>query len=148
MNLLKKVDFIVVHHTVTSMFATREDIKRIALNKGYSDISYHDLVLFDKVVLGRDKKYQGAHCYGLNHCSLGVAVVGDFSKIPPVDKQINLLIQLLAIRCRQYALSADKIITHSSAGKYFVKDKFITECCGKELIKLMPMILKKVSSNL
>jgi len=88
---LQAVQFIVVHHSASPPTWTVEDIDRIhKTEKKYAGIGYHFVVTADGVAhRARPEDLQGAHCAGYNHLSLGVCLVGDFSRDVPPDKQLD-----------------------------------------------------------
>ncbi|KAF5295491.1 hypothetical protein FQR65_LT10479 [Abscondita terminalis] len=65
-------------------------------SRNYSDIVYNFLVGGDGYAYeGRGWKYEGAHTYGFNSKSLGIAFVGTFNNIMPPDRQILAAKQLI-----------------------------------------------------
>ncbi len=61
--------------------------------KGWDGIGYHHVILEDGTVEdGRPHYWQGAHCKGYNHCSIGICLIGqhEFS-----DDQIASLRSLI-----------------------------------------------------
>lgn len=74
-----KIRYIIVHCTATT--AGRDfhvaDVRRWHQSKGWIDIGYHYLIALDGTIEpGRSESQIGAHCAGLNSCSLGVCYVG------------------------------------------------------------------------
>ena len=82
MNLLSKINFIVVHatDTKTSMNISTDDLRQWhVIENGWSDIGYHYLIKFDgSIHTCRDEKYQGAHCKTVNDKSLAIALEGGY----------------------------------------------------------------------
>lgn len=76
---IDKVKYIVLHCTDT-ICSAEYDVSRVRqwhLNRGFEDIGYHYLIMPDgEIQLGRDLKYEGAHCIGYNNKSIGIAYVG------------------------------------------------------------------------
>ena len=76
---IEKVKYIVIHCTDT-LPSESYDIDRVRqwhLKRGFDDVGYHYLILPSGAVqLGRDLKYEGAHCLGYNSKSIGIAYVG------------------------------------------------------------------------
>lgn len=70
---------IIVHCTATPEGEdyTVEDVRRMHLARGFSDIGYHYLVYRDGTIhVGRAEAKAGAHCTGHNTHSIGVCYVG------------------------------------------------------------------------
>ena len=94
MKLLKNVNKILIHCTATN--DPRENTMKAIRNlhmlpkttpvmwagkvtegKGFDEVAYHFLVLPKGTSeVGRDLKYQGAHCYGQNEESVSICVAG------------------------------------------------------------------------
>lgn len=101
----QKVRYIIVHCSATPL---RRDIgvseiRRWHRSQGWNDIGYHYVVRLDGTIeAGRSTTLPGAHCKGLNHCSIGVCYVGgvleDFKT--PADtrtpRQKEALLKLIA----------------------------------------------------
>lgn len=82
--MAKKLDKGRVRHIVVHCSATPRgrdvsaaDIDRYHRSLGWEGIGYHWVVRLDgSIEKGRDETLQGAHCKGLNDCSIGVCYVG------------------------------------------------------------------------
>lgn len=77
--LPQNVKYIIVHCTATPVRRDigSAEIRRYHLSQGWSDIGYHYVVRLDGTVEpGRSVSIPGAHCKGLNYCSIGVCYVG------------------------------------------------------------------------
>jgi N-acetylmuramoyl-L-alanine amidase len=86
---LQAVQFIVVHHTASSVAWTVEDLDREHKARGWSGVGYHFVVTADGVARrARPEDLQGAHCAGYNHLSLGVCLVGNFEEYAPPEAQL------------------------------------------------------------
>ncbi|MDO4320648.1 MAG: N-acetylmuramoyl-L-alanine amidase [Bacteroidales bacterium] len=101
---MRKINEIIVHCTATpaGREVTVQDIDRWHRTRGFRCIGYHYLVRLDgSVEDGRDIRLSGAHCYGHNLHSIGVAYVGGIDADgQPADtrtpRQRHALRQLLA----------------------------------------------------
>jgi hypothetical protein len=94
-----KPTHIVIHHSLTddSRSVSWEAIRKYHLQQGWHGIGYHygiELVsdhyeLFN----GRKPDQIGAHCKegGMNGCSLGICLVGNYDHIRPPDQALALL---------------------------------------------------------
>lgn len=76
---MKKVRFIIVHCSATP--AGRNigvsEIRSWHKARGFRDVGYHFIVRLDGTIEeGRPLEEIGAHCKGLNSCSIGVCYVG------------------------------------------------------------------------
>lgn len=143
---LEELKYIVIHHSVTSQSATKEDIKQMHLAKGYSDIGYHYLVYPSGFQVGRELKYRGAHAItekdpyeaagiDMNRAGIGICVVGNFEHdepAPPITNELAYLVKLLA---KKYNIKLDRshIIPHSSVS--------YTACPGK----VMKALYRKIA---
>lgn len=80
MKSLKKVDYLVVHCSATAEGRPfrANDLRRWHVRgNGWEDIGYHFVIGLDgRIERGRPTYFQGAHCKGLNSCSLGICYVG------------------------------------------------------------------------
>lgn len=131
---LKKVNYIVVHHTATSINTTFEQIKQMHLDKGWQDIGYHKVIDYNGVVhQGRKDSVIGAQAFGLNSQSLGIVCVGNFEEILPSDKQYKALVTVCATLLNRYKLPIDKLIGHKEVAKLINDPSSATVCPGKNL---------------
>lgn len=107
---MRKINEIIVHCTATpaGRETTVQDVDRWHRSRGFRCIGYHYLVRLDGTVeTGRDINLSGAHCYGHNLYSIGVAYVGGLdAKGQPADtrtpRQRDALRNLLSELKRQY----------------------------------------------
>lgn len=114
----------------------------------FSDIGYHKVInTKGKVFQGRSDAVVGAHAFGANQASLGILMVGDFSKQTPGDKQVDALIQVLAVLCRRHKIDPERIIGHRDVVKIFPGGA-ASACPGDGLYALLPDIRKRVRAYL
>ncbi len=117
---LYNLKYIVIHHSVTPEDFTVEDIRKIHLSKGYSDVGYHFLITKDGLKVGRDIKYNGAHAISeksdvkMNHYGIGLCIIGDFSKKEISDKLVNETVYAINKIAKKYNIPIDlkHIIPH------------------------------------
>src|SRR3989344_7696117 len=102
MEPIKKVKFLVIHHSQRSRDFPAFIRWRHTKKRGWEDIGYHFLIgngkLFTKngkIYKGRKEFLVGAHVYGFNKNSLGICLIGNFDYEYPTKKQIRSLILLL-----------------------------------------------------
>tara|TARA_R110001606_G_scaffold70539_1_gene161249 strand:- start:18 stop:443 length:426 start_codon:yes stop_codon:yes gene_type:complete len=105
---MRDIDKIIVHCTATREGATvsLDTVRRWHLERGWSDIGYHYLILLDGTIeRGRPEHTQGAHVRGYNKNSIGVSYVGGLDRnLSPKDTRTqdqkdslhNLLSNLMA----------------------------------------------------
>lgn len=80
MRIINKIIIHATGNTVDSKI-TLADIRHYHITKGWRDIGYHYVVFADgRVERGRPISVAGAHCYGHNAHSIGVAYVGGIDK--------------------------------------------------------------------
>jgi len=100
MYYINKLKKIILHHSAistTAMALQFNAIKAGHIRNGWGDIGYHYLIERNGVVMtGRNRKYQGAHCYGQNGDSIGICLAGNFQYEKPSLAQIESLKRLLS----------------------------------------------------
>lgn len=80
---MRKIDEIIVHCTATpeGRNVSVEDITQWHIERGFTTIGYHYVVLLDGTIKrGRADEQVGAHCKGHNSHSIGVVYVGGCDK--------------------------------------------------------------------
>lgn len=80
---MRIINKIIIHATGNRADSkiTLEDIRHYHITKGWRDIGYHYVVFADgRVERGRPISVAGAHCFGHNAHSIGVAYVGGIDK--------------------------------------------------------------------
>lgn len=139
---MRKITKIVIHHSASARDTTTiADITRWHLEKKYDGIGYHRVIEGDgEVKMGRDDERIGAHAYGANTSTLGICLTGNFDKEKPDPRQIEALIQTLAVLCKRHGLKASSIIGH--------RDTIATSCPGKYLFEQLPAIRQRVAGYL
>ncbi len=107
----ESLEFALVHHTAGAAGATPAEAAAIVRGilayhvqgNGWDDIGYNFLVdRFGNVYEGRyggvDRNVIGAHAEGFNNGSVGVSMIGTFSKTAPPPAQLQALEKVLAWR--------------------------------------------------
>ena len=161
-----KVQF--VHHTAGVNTYTCADSPAIlrgiltnhVTNRGWNDIGYNFLVdksgtLFEGRKGGVDRPVIGAHTYGFNTGSSGIAVLGDYRTIGVPDVVKTVIARVAAAKLGQYNLSpigTSKLTEGVSDGKFPLgtvvdfqrvsghRDGVNTECPGDTLYGQLPSI--------
>jgi len=136
---MAKIEYLVVHHTATSLAWTVEDLRRLHVDeRGWKDIGYHWVVRMNEqsravTEQGRpqdgDEHLEpweyGAHVRGSNSKSLGIAVVGNYSEYPMAPLVLKELLATLTKLCLHLELDPSSAIR----GHNEMPDT-ATECCG------------------
>lgn len=120
-----RVTTLVVHHTASDRDVGGKEIRQWHLNRGFSDIGYHYVIRKDGTLeYGRSIMFEGAHVRGHNDYTIGVVLVGDFTKEKPSAEQratlVNLHESLFLVMPKM-----ERMIRH--------KDLAATECPGFDL---------------
>jgi hypothetical protein len=162
----------VVHHTAGTNSYTRAQAAAIVRGievyhvegNGWNDIGYNFLVdRFGTVYEGRgggiDKNVIGAHSEGFNTGTVGVALIGNYTKATPPKAQQDALVSLLAWRLDVAHIDPLSTVVYTSGGNAkFKSGKNVTlraisghrdtgpsECPGNGTYVLLPGIAKRVS---
>lgn len=110
---MRHIHQVIIHHTATSPTTTRSQIREMHLARGWRDIGYHRLVWWDgHDEPGRPEGFEAAHCLGHNRGSLGISLVGDFTRGPVPDAQWRAALRIVAGWCRQYGVAVDQVKGH------------------------------------
>lgn len=126
MEELKKIKFIVIHHSQRKIDSTKS-IKKRHLKRGWEDIGYHYVIgKRGKLYSGRSEKFIGAHVFGFNRNSIGICLIGDFDKEKPTKKQLETLTKFLKDKMKQNNIKIKDIkghrefpnVTKSCPGKF------------------------------
>ena len=107
-----KVDYIIIHHTGAEE-KNAAQVKRYHLGLGWRDIGYHFVIeRSGLIVAGRTG--QGAHCTAndMNTHSIGIALIGDFTKREPTKEQLDSLFILISREGLKYDIPCEKILGH------------------------------------
>ena len=127
----------VIHHTAGSNDYSPQDSAEIvraiyayhARTLGWCDIAYNALVdkygqVFEGRAGGITKAVQGSHTGGFNVNTWGVAMIGDFSVIPPTPVQLRTVSRLLGWRLAMDGVNPKGMVTLTSAGGEFTRYPF------------------------
>lgn len=127
-------------------------------SSGWRDIGYNFLVdkcgkIYEGRAGGVTRPVQGAHTYGFNVNTMGVAVLGSFGSAKPPAKALDGVAKLTAWKLGLYGVNArGKTAMTSGGGKYAKgkrvrmhtisghRDGFNTECPGAKLYKRLGTI--------
>ncbi len=119
MELLKKINFIVVHHSQRKKDSPKRIKNFHKKIRRWEDIGYHYLIgngslstQDGRLYRGRSDKFVGAHVFGHNKDSIGICLIGNFDNEFPTKKQIETLIKFLKEKMDKYKLSIKNILGH------------------------------------
>ena len=111
---MREINKIIVHHTGSEKLGGFDNPILIKLRhkyiKGFDDIGYHYLIgngiltRDGKVYEGRNIKETGAHASGYNDNSIGIALIGNFEKGEPSERQWQGLVKLISRNCRIFQI--------------------------------------------
>ncbi|WP_086725960.1 peptidoglycan recognition protein family protein [Streptomyces carpinensis] len=165
----KKVKAAFVHHTVTgnnySCSQARSVIRSIyryhVKSMGWRDIGYNFLVdkcgtIYEGRAGGVAKPVLGAHTMGFNSDSVGIAVIGTYSKSKPSSAAVRAVARLLAWKLGLYGMNPrGKTYLKSAGGNLYQKGKnvrlnvisghrdgFATDCPGSKLYAKLGTVRK------
>ncbi|HEY8645301.1 MAG TPA: N-acetylmuramoyl-L-alanine amidase [Gaiellaceae bacterium] len=162
----------VVHHTAGTNSYTAAQASAIVRGievyhvkgNGWNDIGYNFLIdRFGNVYEGRaggtEKNVIGAHSEGFNTGTVGVALIGNYSKATPPKVQQDALVTLLAWRLDVAHVDPLSTVVYTSGGNFkFKSGKNVTlraisghrdtgpsECPGTGTYVLLPALARRVS---
>ena len=126
MTPLAKVNYIVVHHslTVDGVTLSTDDSRRFhttppPAGRGWSDIAYHATVEQVEngveVIIGRPWTLQGAHAPGHNQDSIGVCIIGNFDAAAPDAAHWKGAVKFVAWLCQFFKVPAERVLGHREA---------------------------------
>lgn len=140
---MRDINKIIVHHTASSPMSVREYFSILYNHHvnvlGYQCIGYHYIIdIFGNVKECRPITREGAHCYGQNKDSIGIAFVGNFEKTALTRSALSSFVNLVNDIEFKYNLSLrDKIKFHSDFRK--------TLCPGRNVKNSLTWYYSKVN---
>lgn len=115
------VRYIVVHHSLSTWAnVDAVEIDRWHRLRGWAGIGYHRVILDERherypdghVQEGRPLDRSGAHTEGINHCSLGICMVGDGDDRAFTDAQYRSLAAEVWTLMQDFAVPLARVIGH------------------------------------
>jgi hypothetical protein len=113
------IKYVILHHSATAS-GNVETFRRYHVDQlGYGDVGYHFIVCNGnggsdgELQEGRPILMTGAHAYGRNKDSIGVCLVGNFTKTMPTEAQMETLYTLLQKLVKRYSISPDHVLGHN-----------------------------------
>lgn len=130
---------IIVHHTGTVKDRDMSAREAHLLHKyefEWAGIGYHYMIRKNGLIeAGRPENLTGAHAYGNNKDSVGIALAGNFELADPTDAQIESLVKLVAGLRNKYSLpiwEKGVVIGH--------RDVNDTKCPGENLYYMLDYV--------
>lgn len=140
---MRQIKTIVVHHSASPRDAT--SVERVRLwhmrDRGWDDIGYHYVVTRDGLRLGRPVHKVGAHCYGHNASSVGVCVLGDYTREPMDLWSWSTLVSVVCDLLDQYGLTVDDVEGHGGM------KGAATECPGFDVDQLREDVAHEIQQR-
>lgn len=137
--------YLVVHHAASAGDIGAAEINESHKAKGWAGCGYHYVIRYNGTVeRGRPRDTIGAHAFGVNDCSIGVVLAGDFMEREPKVPQMNALENLLADLCDLYGLAQTDIIGHRDVAGIVNNSDAATACPGDRLYAEMAEIKQQV----
>lgn len=159
-----EVEHLIAHHSATGNQLT--DYTRVVRNiytyhtevNGWSDIGYNYLIAPDGTIFaGRDPaggeqdRVRGAHFCGQNSATMGVCLLGDYTKIQPATAMLLSLEHLLSWKTYKDQLEATAEKVHSANFRLPViaghQDGCATACPGHYVYEKLPALRLAVQEN-
>ena len=142
---LTTVNYIVIHHSQSAGGAV-DFLRWYHRKRGWTDVGYHYIIPNGlpngewkagedgAIQRGRADDVVGAQARGHNRESLGICLIGDFTKDKPTARQMKAVKRLCAKLCKKYDLTPDAIVEHRKL------PRCNTDCPGKHMSRRMPFI--------
>lgn len=137
-----KVYYAALHHAAhdfapgQSLSSVISQIKDWHLKRKFSDIGYHFVIKGKNYDEARPLPFQGAHCKGYNHVSVGFCVAADLTKRRPTFHEVCAVTD--AILMAEYEIGHRlKIVGHNDLGK--------TLCPGPDLVSAVQQRMSSFS---
>lgn len=142
MILRSRTDRVIVHHSGGPDTQTVAEIREDHMqNRGWSDIGYHLVIrrLTTRGIVrgpwtveaGRDERYVGSHDADQNSDSVGICILGDYTRVELDPDGWAVLVATVADVCRRYGLGADAVEGHCEH-----EPRTPTECPGFDPVTL------------
>lgn len=124
----------VIHHSALDFTLGPQEIQALHMRtNSFADIGYHFIIDgLGHIYEGRPLNVRGAHTGGHNTGYIGICLMGNFERIPPIQAQWDTLTQLLLTLKSQYTL------THLGGHRDYQPG--ITVCPGKRLHPHLPQL--------
>lgn len=144
----ENIKYIVLHHSGSNA-GNVEQFRRQHKAWGWSDVGYHFIITNGnggpdgEIQAGRDVLLTGAHCYGRrNFDSIGICLVGDFTKGEPTFKQMAALYDLLSQLVKKYHIPIENINGHKAFCATACPGNLDIQAIRQKLVRATPDYLK------
>ena len=137
---MRKINLVVVHCTATREddFLSIEGLKRMHLNRGFSDVGYHYYIRRNGTIInGRNEDQIGPHVKGYNKNSMGIAYEGGLDKYgEPTDtrteqqkRSLAALIEVVRLKYGEIPVKGHRDLSPDLDGDGVVeKHEWLKEC--------------------
>jgi len=147
---MRKIKQLIIHHTAGRLSDTPEMVREWHRAKGFTDragkAGYHFFIMSNGFLFPeRPVEEMGCHTKNFNANSIGICLMGDFRRDQPTDAQVETLVALLISLVLKYDLKFWNIYPHRDIKKLFIFNTTATNCCGENLIRLLPDIRRRVA---
>jgi hypothetical protein len=140
--------YIVVHHTDGSQKQPIHQIWNEGIRAGDIGIAYHRIITGDGfTVQGRPDNSWGAQALGVNDCSIGIALEGDFQYGTEVPTEAQLAALKANLRDCMAQYPGAKIIGHRDVAGLVDVPSDATLCPGDRLYAMLPDIIEAVGGQ-
>lgn len=139
--------YFVIHHAASAGDISAAEINQEHQALGWAGCGYHYVIRYSGAIeRGRPRDTVGAHAQGVNTCSIGVVLAGNFMAAEPTDEQMNSLTNLLADLCDIYCSEQPSIIGHREVAALVRDPTDATDCPGDRLYAKMDEIKQQVQA--
>lgn len=108
---------LIIHHTHNPELTTLTTHKLHQNKNNWAGIGYNYFIELDgSVYIGRGE-FVGAHAYGYNQSSIGIALAGNFDISIPNGRQMESLFKLCEVLMKKYDIEASNVIGHNELPK-------------------------------
>ena len=131
---------IVIHHSATSAGSAAAFDRAHRLGRGWESLGYHFVIGNGRgagdgeIEVGPRWRMQrdGAHARGMNDLSIGICLVGDFTRTYPTEAQMRHLVELARYLQQRFTIPKSRVHLHSEVspsgtlcpGKHFPASAF------------------------
>ena len=134
----ENVEYLALHGTAGNEDATKDDLYQWFTSppphgRGWSDHGYQGYFWQDgRFENGRAVWHQGAHIQGMNHNTLGYALVGNYDDLVPSAAMLARVAEVFATLCHTYNVPVSKVIGHREGYDIMGQERRKT-CPGKNV---------------
>lgn len=127
---------IIIHHSASEDgdYFNWQELRFYHISRGWQDIGYHfgidRINEREEILIGRMPTMHGSHCPGWNKKSIGICLIGNFSKASPSVYKIEKAAELVAWLVNVYGFKVEDVEPHRKykatecPGLYFDMEEF------------------------